>query len=299
MTLGCTPIDQIQIPTKCRDEFPPFLRAMQYIYTNKNINEHVFRLLESAICTKNATGRPGMNMWTIFVLASARLCLNTDYDRLHYLANADSLLRQMLGVHDGITRGRDFDRQTIIDNVSLLNDEVLREINQIIVGVGHNLVKKKETEALRIMVDSFVVEANVHFPTDYNLLWDSGRKCIDVLCHLMDTNSAYCTGWRKIDDWRKKLKRRMLRLSRATADKSKNRDKRMKESAENYLFTARSLSQKVHTVRQLNPLDIVEAAMVKQLNHFGDMLDKHIDLVERRILKGEKIPHEEKLFQQN
>ena len=30
------------------------------------------------------------------------------------------------------------------------------------------------------------VEANVHYPTDYNLLWDSARKCMDVLGHLME-----------------------------------------------------------------------------------------------------------------
>ena len=296
LTLGCTPIEQIQLPTKSRDEFPPFLRAMQYIYTNKEVSEHVFSLLESVVCTRQPTGRPGMDLWSIFVLAGARLCLNTDYDRLHYLANADSLLRQMLGVHDGIVRGREFDRQTIIDNVSLLDDNTLRELNRVIVGVGHQLVKKKGTEALRIKVDSFVVEANVHFPTDYNLLWDSGRKCIDVLEHLMETNSAYCTGWRKIEYWRKKMKNNMLLLSRSTVDKSKNRQGRILKATNEYLHTARSLSLKVCNVKQLNPLDLVEEVMIEQLKYFHQMLDKHIDLVDRRLLKEEKIPHEEKIF---
>ena len=107
----------------------------------------------------------------------------------------------MLGVHDGIFRGRDFGLQNIKDNVRLLDDDTLREINCVVVHAGHGLVKKKETEALRIKVDSFVTEANVHFPTDYNLLWDSGRKCLDVLEALMETNEAYCTGWRKIKSW--------------------------------------------------------------------------------------------------
>ena len=69
-----------------------------------------------------------------------------------------------------------------------------------------------------VKVDSFVTEANVHFPTDYNLLCDSGRKCLDVLEHLMDTNVSYCTGWRKIENWRKNLKNKMLIVSNATAD---------------------------------------------------------------------------------
>jgi len=205
-------------------------------------------------------------------------------------------LRQMLGVHDGIIRGREFDRQTIIDNVSLLDDNTLREINHVIVEVGHQLVKKKVTEALHIKVDSFVVQANVHFPTDYNLLWDSGRKCIDVLEHLMDTNSAYCTGWRKIEYWRKKMKDNMLLLSRATADKSKKRQERILNATNEYLHTARSLSCKVCNVKQINPLDLVEAIMIEQLKYFHQMLDKHIDLVDRRLLKEEKIPHEEKIF---
>jgi hypothetical protein len=205
LTIGSTPIAEIQIPVKSRDEFPAFLRAMQYIYTNKELSEQIFNLLESVICTRRATGRLGMDLWSIFVLAGARLCLNVDYDRLHYLSNQDNLLRQMLGVHDGIIRGREFERQTVIDNVQLLDDDTLREINLVMVQAGHELLKKKETEALHIKIDSFVTEANVHFPTDYNLLWDSGRKCLDVLKHLMNHADIYGAGWRKIKFWRRQL----------------------------------------------------------------------------------------------
>jgi len=79
LTLGSIPIERVQFPAKSRDELPAFLRAMQYIYTNKEVSEQVYSLLESAICTKLPTGRRGMDLWTIFVLAGARLCLNADY----------------------------------------------------------------------------------------------------------------------------------------------------------------------------------------------------------------------------
>jgi len=36
--------------------------------------------------------------------------------------------------------------------------------------------------------------------------------------------------------------------------------------------------------------------LLQRLAYYKEMLDKHIDLVERRILKGEKIPHSEKVF---
>ena len=296
LTLGSTPIDQIIIPTKCRDEFPPFLRAVQHVYMDTDLSEQIYSLLEKVLCAKKRTGRPGMDLWTVFVLAGARLCLNADYDRLHYLANMDNLLRQMLGVHDGIVRGRQFDRQTIIDNVSLLDDQTLVKINDLIVDAGHKLVKKKETEALRIKVDSFVTEANVHFPTDYNLLWDSGRKCLDILIDLIDLNPTFSSGWRKLKDWRRRLKNSMLMLSRATADRSKNRQTRLKKAAESYLLIAGQLSGKLHQIRMSSAISFEEMFLLEQFETFREMLDKHIDLVGRRLLKGEKIPHEEKIF---
>jgi hypothetical protein len=296
LTLGSIPIEEISIPTKSRDEFPPFLRAMQYVYSNAELSERIFSLLEKAICTKRPTGRPGMDLWSIFVLAGARLCLNTDYDRLHYLANSDSLLRQMLGVHDGIVRGRDFDRQTVIDNVQLLDDDTLRAVNQVIVEAGHGLLKKKETAALHIKIDSFVTEANVHFPTDYNLLWDSGRKCLDVLEHLMQLSGFYSAGWRKIKFWRRSLKNEMLTLSRATAGKSKNRGERLRKATENYLYFARTLSDKLTLIKGITPTSLEEYVLHIDLGYYLQMLDKHIDLVDRRLLGGEKIPHEEKIF---
>jgi hypothetical protein len=292
LTLGSTSIDKIQIPLKCRDEFPSLMRALQHIYTDKDLSERVFSLLESVILPDNNTGRPGMDLWSIFVLASSRLCLNTDYDRLHYLSNSDSLLRQMLGVHDGIVRGREFERQTIIDNVHLLDDDALREINRVIVDAGHGIVKKKETEVLRVKIDSFVTEATVHFPTDYNLLWDSARKCLDVLGVLMDTDLLDSSGWRKRKYWRKELKNKMLKVSRSVADKTKNREKRLVETVTDYLDFANQLSEKI----QNSVVSTPSKTLSVDLYYYHQMLEKHIDLVDRRLLKGEKIPHEEKIF---
>ena len=45
-------------------------------------------------------------------------------------------------------RGREFERQTIIDNVQLLDDDTLRAINQVIVEAGHEVVKKKRNGSL-------------------------------------------------------------------------------------------------------------------------------------------------------
>lgn len=144
LRIGSIPISEIKIPTKSRDEFPPFLRAIQEIYTNPELSTEIYELVEKAVCTKDRrNGRPGMNLWTIFVLAGARMCLGTDYDRLHYLANSDSLLRKMIGYCDAFVDDDDISLQTIKDNVTLLDDETLKGINDVIVKMGHGLLKKK------------------------------------------------------------------------------------------------------------------------------------------------------------
>jgi hypothetical protein len=66
---------------------------------------------------------------------------------LEYLANYDQLLRETLGVHATAFIEDDkieFGYQTILDNVSLLDETVLVQINELIVEAGHSVLKKKK-----------------------------------------------------------------------------------------------------------------------------------------------------------
>ncbi len=49
-------------------------------------------------------------------------------------------------------------------------------------------------------------------------------------------------------------------------------------------------------LKQKEQTDIQAVALLKDLVYYKKMLDKHIDLVDRRLLKGEKIPHADKVF---
>lgn len=73
-----------------------------------------------------------------------------------------------------------FKMQTVKDNLMLLDEETIMQINELVVESAHHLVLKKN-EKLQIKSDIIVLEANVHFPTDYNLLLDTGRKCLDIM----------------------------------------------------------------------------------------------------------------------
>ena len=154
------------------DDIPALAAGLKKVFTTPSYSERIFELLENKILKgKQRTGRPGMTLWQAFVLGQFRLGLNIDYDRLHTMANDSSTLRQLLGVEstDCNPDKFEFEYQTIVDNTKLLDDATLREINTIIVGMGHDVFKKKRMAALQLKTDSFVVKSNVHFPTDYNL----------------------------------------------------------------------------------------------------------------------------------
>jgi hypothetical protein len=92
---GQIDISAIVFNPKSRDDIPKLLRGLQEIYTNIELRQRVFSILEEVRPERKSgagkadmnNGRPGMEQWTIFVLGVLRLGLNIDYDRLQELVN--------------------------------------------------------------------------------------------------------------------------------------------------------------------------------------------------------------------
>lgn len=144
LRMGETPIAGIKINLKSRDDIPPLLLGLQYIYTTVALRTKVFGILEQQIKpgTDKKNGRPGMELWKILVFGVLRLNLNWDYDRLVEMGNNHKTIRFMLG-HSSFGDDYEYKLQTIKDNVSLLTPEILDAINVVVVEAGHSLVKKK------------------------------------------------------------------------------------------------------------------------------------------------------------
>lgn len=297
--IGVTPIEKVPLPERSRDEIPAVLRALQYIYKTPELNEKVFAVLKRRILdTKAKTGREGMDLWAALVLGVARNARGTNYDHLHYIANYDWLTRSIMGVETawGYDK-KQFSFQTIKDNVALIDEALIQEINQIVIDSGHEVkgLKKKD---LSVKVDSYVVESNVHFPTDYNLLWDAARKCCDMIKQIGEAEE-FVSGWRKLKRWRRKLKSAYIAMCRASSSGGKNKEERIYRATVKYTTLARDFSKKIKNTQE-SILGCVgrhdKTLQWVSLQYFVEMLDKHIDLLERRVFKKEKIPHEEKMF---
>ncbi len=147
LTFGQTPIDQIKINMRARDEIPKLLLGLQHIYCNKELRNKVFNILKAMIPEKvdSKNGRPGMDLWKILVMGTIRLNCNWDYDKLQDIVNNHRNIRQMLG-HGLMDDDNEYPLQTLKDNIKLLTPEILDKINILVVEEGHKLLVKKKTK---------------------------------------------------------------------------------------------------------------------------------------------------------
>lgn len=302
---GLVPIEQVVLPLTSRDELPPILGGLQWIWTQPALKAEIFALLEAKILAgKKATGRTGLDLWQILVLGVVRLGLDADYDRLEYVANYDTLLRQILGVPAAPfgTAERRFAHQTLRDNVALLDESTLREINALVAAAGRAVFKKNDrapVAPLELKVDTYVLETDVHFPTDLNLLWDAGRKCVDLIEKLSAQPGLALPGWRKAQDWRRRLKalqRSTSKIVHGGGGPAAAKAARVRHAVREYLDAGHGLATKVRASLLGLCDQPVHLPHWEALQYFHAALVKHLDLVERRLLRHETIPAAEKVY---
>ncbi len=284
--LGQVPIDQIQFKSKSRDDVPAVLRGLQHLYCDPVTRKKIFEILKKRLRPDVSLerGRPGMDLWQIFVLAVIQKALNCDFDRLLDYADHHKQVRQMLG-HADFNDEKEYHQQTVIDNVSLLTEDILEEINCVVVTCGHRLVKKNRTEdPLHCRTDSAVAKTNVHWPTDVNLLWDAMRCLIRDLRRTCRAHKI--SGWRKGMSWSRQVQRTFYRVRT-------RRQWRDPAKVKSYLSMCRQVVQKAEcTLKVLERRGIAYEEISRYLRH----AKRQIDQVERRLIKGEVIAHGEKVF---
>lgn len=301
MQIGEVDVSRIVLDPKSRDDIPQILRGLQHLYQNPSTRSKLFELLESDLAPTidKQTGRPGMTLWSIFVCGVIRLDLNIDYDRLHELANQHNTLRQMLG--HGQFDPTAYHYQTLKDNVRLFTPELLDKINQIVVDAGHELVKKKADEPLHGRCDSFVVETDVHYPTDISLLFDATRKVIEL-------TADFCADLGR-SDWRqhahnlKQLKKSLRAAQSAKHSKARNDAQKEQNNARliaahaSYLEIAQGYLDKAQeTLAKTVTCNAMHLAARIEIEAFITHAERQIDQTRRRVILGETIPHAEKVF---
>lgn len=182
---------------------------------------------------------------------------------------------------------------TLQRDIKKLKPETLEAINCILLEVA---VEWKIEKGRKVRGDCSVVESNIHHPTDSSLLEDSVR----VLARL--TGRARDAFKLDIDfvDHSRRAKKRALEILN-----SKREKQRKKPYRDLLRVTRGSVDYAKETVRALRDLAILNVpGCVKdaadnaadELGNYISLAERTISQTERRVLRGEKVPAEDKVF---
>ena len=176
--------------------------------------------------------------------------------------------------------------QTLVDNVNLLTSKLLGEVNQLIVESGHTVMGKKPGEPLCGRCDSFVVETSVHYPTDVNLSWDAMRCMLRYAGPLGSKHNV--SKWRQWKQLQKSIKDKSNRIRKTRRASPKH--------IKAYLGYCAELIGRVEALLLALAAKGVLPHEINKIRHFSMHAVRQIDQIDRRLLKGETIPQNEKVF---
>jgi len=292
--LDRSPVVDVRLNLNCRDEIVPILRALQHIYSQAQVRDEILGVIGQDVngASSRRHGRQGMDYWQILVLAAVRLGCNLDYDKLQDLAEQHRALRQVMGIGDW-EQDVTFDWRRIRRNLCLIRPATLERINQVIVAAGHRLVPEAVEQ---VRVDSSVVETNIHHPTEGSLIHDGLCKIL-TLCVLL-ARAVGCPGWRQHKHLEKKSKRIVREINRVAARKGANYHDRLRSGYEALLEHAEMILERAAELREKTEYspDFAVVGWRAELADFMQRTEQVCGTARRRVLEGEQVPNEDKLF---
>lgn len=293
--LDCESVVNVRLNLECRDEIIPILRALQQIYSQPALRDQLLELVCSDVNPDSRAdrGREGFDYWQILVLAAIRQGCALDYDKLQDLAEQHRALRQIMGIGDW-DEDTSFNWRRIRDNVCLLDPETIEQISHLIVSEGHRLCPKA---AEHVRADSFVMETNIHYPTEATLISDGIHQILKLAVRLADLVDA--KGWRQAKHLEKKIRQLTREIQRIAARKGPNYQGRLQVKYQQLIQQASKVS---HRARDLeNSVSAGKSALLlvphtDRLRRFLDLTEQVLQTATRRMLHGETVPNDEKLF---
>jgi IS5 family transposase len=169
----------------------------------------------------------------------------------------------------------------------LLSTETVEAMNQV---MNRYAVDEELISGEKQRLDSTVYEANIHYPTDSSLLWDSFRTLARLIRCVQKELPELELGHRFHE---KKIKKLYTFIGRNISSKSKATQRKV---SQHY----RVLIQRVQWIHSigLTVLPLVDAAgyVVPDLSHYLPLVDRIVDQADKRILQGIQVAADKKLY---
>jgi IS5 family transposase len=269
---------------------PSLRRVADFLEEHAALIELVRKDLEGGLKKPNA-GRHGITpAQTLRSLVLMRV-KNWDYRELRERINDGFTLRSFtqfdshaVPLHDAFNRA--FNRIT---------PATLAAVNQLVVQAA---VKLELEDGKQLRVDTTVVETNIHYPTDATLLWDTVRTLTRLV---WDLHEKLPRGVKGFTDRTRSARRRMQALQRMSArQREQQQTPKYRELIRITEQVVQNAKQVIAAAQRIRKVDVVTSVVIegicKEITSFCALGARVIDQTRRRVLQGETVPPEEKVY---
>ena len=177
-----------------------------------------------------------------------------------------------------------------------LTPQTLKAVNDLVIWAAVELGLE---DGAKLRVDTTVVQTDIHHPTDNTLLWDVVRvvtRLVRRLAKALDLRriKGFC-------DRTRSARRRMYEIQRMTTrqrhEQQTHAYRVLIDIAEEVVGNARAGLERTRTMRGKDMFtDMAIEELRGQMEHFCGLGDRVIDQARRRVLFGEQVATDEKIY---
>jgi IS5 family transposase len=172
--------------------------------------------------------------------------------------------------------------QKYISRISAAHlQELLHALNKIAIGEG-----LEDLTALR--QDSTVVETNIHYPTNNALVWDCIKESHRLISRLQEEIRTF-----DYRDYTKSAKKTFFMINN-----TRSGDKRADLFKKHLIIFTKSINQVANVIKKKQSYNhtIKAQALIMALEELLPLMKQVYGMTERREIKGEKVPNDQKLY---
>lgn len=280
----------IEFLTQGIDLDPILKRMSDFLDDQPKIFERVRRDLQRGL-KKPDTGRTAMTPSQVLRSLILMRVKNWDYRELSERIADGYTLRRFTGFNSQRVPKHDaFNRA-----FNKLRPQTLQALNDLVLKAAVDLGLE---DGKRLRVDTTVTETDIHHPTDNTLLWDVVRVLTRLIGRL---GKVLPKGIDNFSNRTRCARRRMQEIQRMTArqrhTQQKAKYRHLIGITQQVVHNARGVLEKTKDQCAVDPMDdIIIGELRRKIDHYCQLGARVIDQSRRRVLEGEQVATEEKIY---
>ena len=190
---------------KPEDLMEPALRRIDGLLDDEELIDAVVAAMRGRRPQSSRRGRPSTPAEVVMRMLALKHLRNWSYERLEWEVTGNLVYRRFCRIEGGKVP----DAKTMVRLNQLLEGAVLRSIFERVVQVA---IEKQTSRGRRMRVDTTVVEAPIHYPTDSGLCEDAVRVLSRAMRRLGDLGVRFGFKLRNVS---RSVSRRMREIAQA------------------------------------------------------------------------------------